>query len=71
MSLAVPGEVPFAPKLEDLPAPVQDEIKQGVFKFESKFASWGMLPFAQSKGWIDEFREQLVSVAVLMGRSAK
>jgi hypothetical protein len=67
---SIPGDKPKAQKLEDLPASVQDEIKQGVFKFESKFAGLGMLALARMNGWIDEFRDELVLVASI-ARSAK
>lgn len=59
MSLAVPGEV------SSLPVAVEDQIKASVFQFEKRFADLGLLPVARMNGWIDDFKAELVKVAMV------
>lgn len=70
MSLAVPGEVPVDPKLANLSAAVRQEIEHAVFTFQSKFAGFGMLGLAKASGWIDEFKDQQIRLAMI-ARDAK
>ncbi|MFZ1005572.1 MAG: hypothetical protein WAN65_01965 [Candidatus Sulfotelmatobacter sp.] len=48
-----------------LPAEVQSRIDQSVKTFEAKFTGFGMLTLARSSGWIEEYRKELVELALL------
>jgi hypothetical protein len=56
MNLNVPGAAEFS-------AEIEERINHSVFQFESKFAGFGMLQLARSKGWIDEYRKELRDLA--------
>ena len=47
-----------------LPPEVTQLIEQSVATFESKFQGFGMLTLARAQGWIEEFRQELVAIAV-------
>lgn len=48
-----------------LPAEVQARVDQSVKTFEAKFTGFGMLTVARSSGWIEEYRKELVEMALL------
>ena len=58
------------------PQPVQQQpsieqaIEDSVQRFEQKFSGFGMLQMARMSGWIEEYRQELRSIAKLAGGQA-
>lgn len=48
---------------------IDELIAQSVFRFEAKFASFGMLGLARVNGWIDDYRKELAGIAAAVRES--
>jgi hypothetical protein len=45
------------------PPPLEELIKQSVFRFETKLATFGVLGMAKAAGWVNDYQKELEGIA--------
>ncbi len=64
MPLSLPDSPPDMSPMEEL-------IQKSVFRFEAKLSSLGVLGFAKTMGLVEEYRNELMTVAEAAARTQR